>query len=131
LKERIIIGLFCIAIVIEECWTWVSWPDKDITPFPYAVDQVIRFDSFIWILCLHMQLMVLISCLWWYAHRLRLFFAIAFFIQLAEVIEFFFNYNNPWCTLFYGSHHLHINVTNIRFFILIPLAIQKVLTWKD
>jgi hypothetical protein len=129
-KEKIVISLFCIAITIEECWTWVSWPAKIISPFPYAPEQQIRWDSMIWILCQHTQWMIGISCFWWLSDKMKLFFAVAFFIQLAEVIEFFFNYNNPWCTLFPGAHHLHINVTNLRFFILIPLAFYKVLTWK-
>lgn len=131
MKERIILGLFCTAIVIEECWTWVNWPEVSITPFPLAPAMEIRRDSYIWIICCHLQIMVLISTLLWYADRLKYFFAIAFFIQLAEAIEFFFNYNYPWFTFYIQGTHLHVNVTNLRFFILIPLAFHKILTWKD
>src|SRR4051812_42931399 len=97
-KEWIAIGLFILAIFIEELWTFIDWPDVILTPFIFAPNQKIRCDSFIWILCQHLQILTLISIIWMYvSDYTRSFFTVAFFIQLAEIIEYALNYNLPWC----------------------------------
>jgi hypothetical protein len=121
-KEFYIMAAVILAFVIREVWTLKDFPSGEISPFPFSKQGIYR-STYVWMVCLNLMVIVFLLCLHQYSDKAKLFFQVAIWLQLAEIVEFILNYNQPWIRLSLGVHHVPINVTTLRYVVLFIVSL--------
>lgn len=124
MNEKYLVGLIVAAFVVKEIWTIRDWQPGTISPFLFS-DQEISRASFIWIASVNVFLILIFFVLQEYSDNAKLFFTLLFWVQVAEFIEYFLNYNQPW----FKFNSIPVNVTTLRYVVLLISGIYTVI-WK-
>ena len=110
MRERYLIIMAIAAYSILEVWTIVP-SGRLIKPFPFS-GQEIYFQTYVWFACLKVALMVFCYILTQYAgSEYFKLFVVLFWSAVAEFIEYFLNYNEPW----FRVMMIPVDVTTIRY----------------
>jgi len=125
IDERILIGIVFIAFVVKELWTLKEWPSGLGRPFPFS-DQEITKPTYIWMICGNIFLIMLFFAMQHSTDKAYVFFTVVFWLQVAELIEFLLNYNEPW----FRVHAIPVNVTTLRYVILFFTGLYTLIKWK-
>lgn len=124
MNERYLICFIVAAFVIRELWTIRDWQPGLISPFPFSNQEISR-ASYIWIACVNIFLLLIFFVLQQYSDKAHLFFTLLFWLQVAEFIEYFLNYNEPWVKF----NNIPINVTTFRYLVLLISGLYTMI-WK-
>lgn len=121
MREKFMVVLIVSTLLLRELWT--LFPDSTVAykMFPYS-DTMITKQTYIWFLCYYGIWLIIIHSWYFKFSDYRLLFGVWFLLQVAEVIEFYFTYNEALYYLHFRQHKIGVNVTNIKYVILIFLS---------
>lgn len=121
MREKFTVVLIVSSLFLKELWT--LFPDSLVTykMFPYS-DTMITKQTYIWFLCYYGIWLIIVHSWYYKFPDYRTLFGVWFLFQAVEVIEFYFTYNEALYYLHYKQHEIGVNVTNIKYVVLIILT---------
>lgn len=123
MKEKYLILFIILAYASLEMWTLLP-SAVYVEPFPFS-DVKLNFQTYIWMATIKVVFMIFCYVILQYSTwQFNSFFNIVFWFALAEVVEYFLNYNEPWFKIL----SIPVDVTSIRYTVLIYMAFRL---WKQ
>jgi hypothetical protein len=118
--------LIISAYILRELWNALpaSANTAVIYPFPFAPDQPMPPTTLVWIASIYGFFVIVFYVLGKVLKHWVI--DIVFYLQFAELFEFFMNYNRPWCKVGF-LWGMNLNVTNLRFITLLVCLIIVIL----
>jgi len=113
MREKYLLLSIIAAYAILELWQLLP-SDVVLHPFLFS-NQEIMLQTYVWFACLKLAFMIIAFVLYQYSERYWRFFGTLFYFALAEFIEYFVNYNEPWFRIL----SIPVDVTSIRYTVLL------------
>jgi hypothetical protein len=113
--------LIVSTLFLKELWTLFPYDTETYKLFPYSETMMTK-QTYIWFLCYYGIWLIILHS-WYYKFvDYRIIFGVWFLFQIAEFVEFYFTYNEALYYLHFRQHKIGVNVTNIKYVVLIFLT---------
>lgn len=123
MRERWYVIAVIFAYALIELWTLIP-NDQFIKPFPLSTVEL-NLQTYIWMACLKSSFIILAFILCQYCTDSSFeFFVLVFWFAVAEVLEYFICYNEPWFRIF----RVPVDITTIRYTV---LSITAFKIWRQ
>lgn len=128
MKDSWLVALILSTLFIKELWTMFPADSVEHSLFPFS-DITITKQTYIWFLCFYAIQLIIIHT--WYVKfpEYRLIFAVWFWFQVMEFVEYLLNYNESKYWFLIGNHQINLNVINVKYVTIFTLTLRKFL-WK-
>lgn len=111
-------ALVFTAYCVREVWTLFRFRREVFYPYPFAPQQYNYVQTFWAMYASYAYVAMFALSAWilsiWKPDNVKTFLLAVFILALAEMIEYWFNYNLPWFTV----HDISVNITTLRYPIL-------------
>jgi len=129
MKGFVLMAFAFTAYFIREVWTLCRFRREIIYPYPFAPQQYNYVQTF-WSMYASYAFAALFSYILWQAiTNNKVFWFCVFILQLAELIEYRLNYNLAWCVADFGVTEIPVNITTIRYVVLLLAFIYELITF--
>ena len=137
MKGLALMALVLTAYCIRELWTLWRFEREIIYPYRYAPDQYNYVQTFWAMYANYAYVAILSLSVWllsiWKPDNVKIFLFAVFVLALAEMVEYWFNYNLAWFTV----RDIAVNITTLRYPILSLIFVYELIklinlqSWKE
>lgn len=120
-RDKILVLCMVSTLFVNELWTLEPYSTTTYQMFPYAETWISK-RAYYALACHYAVMVIILMVLYTKFETYRVLFGVWFILNALEFVEYFLTYNKALYYLHYKQHQVGVNMTNIKYVVLIILT---------
>lgn len=129
MKDKILIACMVTYYFVRELWAPWRFRKEYFKPFPFNPEIEIAKQTYLSMILGYAGMVIITGVIYQMANSHKLFWGCVVVLAALEFVEYPLNYNDFWTWLDFGLFKLPINVTILRYFVLLFVGGYEL--WKN